>query len=192
MSHVLDQLSDYLDDELTSSERRAVEAHLTGCDACARTLDELRRVVDRARTAVPRPPAHDLWDGIASRLADDARGAPQPVDRRRRVSFTLPQLAAAAVLVAALSGAVVFLAGRRAGGSMEPASPTDRVLRADTAPPPAVDVTTVSFADAQYDQAVTDLEAALKQGRGMLDASTIAAIEQSLQTIDQAIAQARQ
>jgi tetratricopeptide (TPR) repeat protein len=50
----------------------------------------------------------------------------------------------------------------------------------------------VGFADAQYDAAVADLERALKSGRGKLDASTIAALEQSLQAIDQAIDQARQ
>ena len=50
----------------------------------------------------------------------------------------------------------------------------------------------VSLADDQYDAAVADLEKALKQGRGKLDASTIAVVEQNLQTIDQAIAQARE
>jgi tetratricopeptide (TPR) repeat protein len=50
----------------------------------------------------------------------------------------------------------------------------------------------VSLADDQYDAAVADLEKALKQGRGKLDASTIAIVEQNLQTIDQAIAQARE
>src|SRR5438105_7222886 len=51
---------------------------------------------------------------------------------------------------------------------------------------------TVSLADDQYDAAVADLERALKQGRGRLDASTIAIVEHNLQTIDQAIQQARE
>ena len=55
-----------------------------------------------------------------------------------------------------------------------------------------MEVNTVSFADAQYDAAVTDLEAALRKGRGRLDATTIAIVEQNLQIIDQAIAQARE
>ncbi len=50
----------------------------------------------------------------------------------------------------------------------------------------------VSLADDQYDAAVADLERALKQGRGKLDKATIAVVEQNLQTIDQAIAQARE
>jgi hypothetical protein len=58
--------------------------------------------------------------------------------------------------------------------------------------PDDVAVIGVSLADDQYDAAVADLEKALKQGRGKLDASTIAVVEQNLQTIDQAIAQARE
>ena len=53
-------------------------------------------------------------------------------------------------------------------------------------------VETVSMADAQYDAAVSDLEKALKAGRGQLDASTIAVVEHNLQIIDQAIDQARE
>jgi anti-sigma factor RsiW len=193
--HVFDQLSDYLDDELTPSARQAVESHLAACPECARTLDELRQVVDRARTVVPRAPQRDLWEGIASRLDAPGRRPPLPFAaiRARRFSFTLPQLAAAAVLVAAVSGALVLVAGRRpAGPAVAPAAPSVAPARADAGSSPAVDVATVSFADAQYDQAVADLEGALKNGRGKLDASTVATIEQSLQTIDQAIAQARQ
>ena len=50
----------------------------------------------------------------------------------------------------------------------------------------------MGLADPQYDAAVADLEKALKDGRGRLDASTIAIVEHNLQIIDQAIAQARE
>ena len=53
-------------------------------------------------------------------------------------------------------------------------------------------VATVGVADPQYDAAVTDLENALKKGRGRLDANTIAVVEHNLQIIDRAIDQARQ
>ena len=48
------------------------------------------------------------------------------------------------------------------------------------------------MADAQYDAAVADLEKAVNNGRGRLDASTIAIVEHNLQIIDQAISQARE
>jgi hypothetical protein len=43
----------------------------------------------------------------------------------------------------------------------------------------------------QYDAAVSDLEQALKRGRGKLDASTIAIVQHNLEIIDHAIGQAR-
>src|SRR5215472_3972634 len=94
-----DRLSDYLDDELTPGERRAVDAHLAGCSDCRAVLDELTQVVARAKTIEPRPPQADLWPGVARRLDRVAV---------RRFSFTMPQALAASLVIALLSGAVVW------------------------------------------------------------------------------------
>jgi anti-sigma factor RsiW len=202
-----DKLSDYLDDELSSGERAAVDGHLAGCAACRQTLDELQRVVETARHLPPRPPALDLWTGVADRMAVPPGAAEARVTlfrprQSRRISFTLPQLAAASLLLAAVSGALswefrgaspttVPSATSRAASTVGPDAPAaDFGARADATLPPLV--TTVSMADAQYDAAVTDLEQALARGRGRLDTSTIAIVEQNLQIIDRAIAQARQ
>ena len=193
-----DKLSDYLDDELPPEERRAVAAHLAGCEPCAATLDELKRVVARARSLPARPPATDLWRGIAERIDDRpaARVASfAPRGPARRVSFTLPQLAAASLLIAALSGGLVWMAGARAPRATTEESAATRPAEAAqtrTDESATASIESVSLADAQYDAAVADLERALDKGRGRLDRSTIAAVEQSLQIIDQAIAQARQ
>ena len=47
------------------------------------------------------------------------------------------------------------------------------------------------FADANYDQAVADLEKALEAGRSRLDPETVRILEDNLRTIDQAIEQSR-
>jgi hypothetical protein len=117
------------------------------------------------------------------------------------MSFTLPQLAAAAVLIAAASGGLVWTALSRPDGvrsakaatAQTSAQPSAEQNDAAAAPldAPADHVVAVGLADAQYDAAVSDLETALKQGRGRLDASTIAIVEHNLQIIDQAIDQAR-
>ena len=198
-----DKLSDYLDDELQDSERAAVEAHLRGCPACSAVLNDLQRVIARAQAAAAavHPPQNDLWGGVAGRI-DRIR---QP----RRVSFTVAQLAAAAVVIAAVSGGLVWQLppppGSPHGVRNETAAAGDvaqafpglpeggmreggRSAGADD----AIGILGVSLADDQYDAAVADLEQALKQGRGKLDTATIAIVEQNLQTIDQAIAQARE
>ena len=202
-----DKLSDFLDGELTPDEYRAVEAHLRGCAACAAVLDDLKRVVGRARAAgaAARPPAADLWSGIAARIEAQPAAARSVAvfapKVRRHVAFTLPQLAAAASLVAAVSGGLVWqIAERRARtapAAVEARRGPEAAASGDTAPtadaPGAADrVVPVVLADAQYDAAVSDLEKALKQGRGRLDSSTIAIVEQNLQIIDRAIDQARE
>jgi len=205
-----DQLSDYLDDELTPEERNAVESHLQGCAACTAVLDELKRVVSRARMVTPRPPHADLWPGIADRL-DGARIEgnstaasilPMPTRPGWRVTFTLPQLAAASLLIAVMSGGLMWslvvgrqslIVGRQSlvvgpESSVADQRPTTNDERPATDP----DVVPVALADAQYDAAVSDLERALKSGRGKLDPTTITIVEHNLQTIDEAIRQARE
>jgi len=98
-----EHLSEYIDGTLPEAERTALEAHLAGCEACRTTLEELRRVVARARALDDRPPAADLWPGIAEQIGVSS-GAHQVVSlaerrTRRRVAFTVPQLAAAAALL---------------------------------------------------------------------------------------------
>ena len=198
-----DQLSEYLDGELTPEEQAAVDSHLRQCAACTAVLNDLKRVVAQAQGLDPRPPQAELWTGIAGRI--DGRAArrvmPFPARPARRFAFTMPQLAAASLLIAAVSGSVAWSMadraartsganGREAAGivATAPIEPADDRAAAE----PAVAIETVSLADAQYDAAVADLEKALKQGRGRLDPATVATVEHNLETIDQAIQQARE
>ena len=198
----IDRLSEYLDDELTREERDALEAHVTGCPKCAATLTELKRVIERGRTLGPRPPEHDLWPAIAGRIAPPSRyrapAWPARTGESRQFSFTLAQLAAAAVVLIALSSAVAWRLAERAANDRRgtETTPAARVAEVERAPSndaadSAALVRPVSLADAQYDAAVTDLEQALAKGRGRLDKTTIAIVEENLNIIDQAIAQAR-
>ena len=204
-----DQLSDYLDGELQAAEHAAVEAHLRGCPLCSAVLNDLNRVVARAGSVEARIPEADLWTGIAGRMGDARQAAVSPFPREgRRVAFTWPQLAAAAALVAAVSGGLVWRFAAPPGspqGLRYESTPAEKshvaqAFRpaqgsgADTASSNRNDsaVLPVGLADAQYDAAVADLEQALKKGRGRLDPSTIAIVEQNLQIIDRAIEQARE
>jgi hypothetical protein len=203
-----DQLSDFLDDELTPEERHAVESHLQGCAACTAVLDELKQVVSRARTVAPRPPQADLWPGIADRLEQNQNEAqpsilgnvlgnivPMRTRASWRVTFTLPQLAAASLLIAAMSGGLVWslVVSRQSLVVGRDSSVADeRPMTNDERPTTNDAVLPVGLADAQYDAAVTDLERALKDGRGKLDPTTITIVEHNLQTIDEAIRQARE
>ncbi|HYT68068.1 MAG TPA: zf-HC2 domain-containing protein [Vicinamibacterales bacterium] len=177
------QLSDYIDDELSPADRTALEAHLATCRECVSTLDELRSVVARAATLPARPPARDLWAGIEPRLSRNTlEGHVTPFRARtsRRISFTLPQLAAAGIALMVMSGGGVWVLqhGGRAT-SMPPVVATNEVVPA-------------SLADPRYDEAIADLEQALNAGRADLDPATIKVLETNLAAIDTAISESRQ
>ena len=186
--HVSDRLSAYLDDDLDASERAAIDAHLRGCAACAEELAGLRRLVTYARSvaALDEPPARDLWTGIRARLEPPRAMAFAP----RRVSLAVWQLAAAAVLLIAVSaGTAWFLRGGAApAGGAQPVT-----IEAEVEPTAAAgEVRLANFADAQYDAAVADLETALAERRNDLNPRTVEILERNLKLIDAAIAQARQ
>jgi len=180
--HLGERLSAYVDGDLDGEALAAAEVHLAGCAECRAVVADLRRVAGLARALDDRPPTTDLWPGIAVRI-----GAPRPdvlplVPRRKRISFSIPQLAAAGIALAALSG----------GGTIA-------ALRLAAPPPVAVtpvpDATALpayaSDAAASYDAAVGELEAMLTARRRDLDTATIRTLETSLRIIDAAIAQAR-
>ncbi len=194
--HVTDHLSSYLDDELSATERAAVDTHLRRCRACATDLEALRQVVEHAATiaAHDAPPARDLWTGIHARINRNSVAEFHPRTTQkveaRRISLSVLQLAAAAALLMAVSATTAWMLRGRApaAGVMGPV-----VIQAENEPRASVlDVRPVNFADPQYDAAVSDLERALEERRNDLNPRTVEILERNLKLIDAAIAQARQ
>ena len=179
------RLSEYLDGELDGAERQALDAHLEQCAGCRDTLAELKRVTLRATALSDREPGADLWPGIAARIGlPNTAAAPRRSPAPRRWSFTLPQLAAAGLVVAAVGAGGLWLAQR----SLRPEAVVQqteagtegskfRLIRAE--------------GDDGYDRAVADLERVLAANRSRLDTATVRVLEESLRTIDRALARAR-
>ncbi len=180
-----DRLSEYLDDEMPAEERVALEAHLRHCVACGAALADLKRIVARARGLEDRASEHDLWPAIAARIgASPVTNVVTLDSRRRRWTFSLPQLAAAGVALMVVSGGTAWLLHPAAAGPA--AAPIAAVV-----PAPPVALTSARTATRGYDAAVNDLERVLDAGRGRLDTTTVKVIERNLATIDSAIAQAQ-
>jgi Putative zinc-finger len=179
-----DRLSDYLDNELSAAERASVEAHLDTCAGCRTTLEELRAVIERAAALSDVPPDHELWSGVAARIArPDATISPFRRAISARLSFTLPQVAAASLALMVLSGGLVWMA--RSGDRRADIPPVNAQVADDTP------VSRAKFADAQYDAAVSELKQTLDAGRAKLDPETVHVLEQNLAAIDRAIDQCR-
>ena len=181
-----DRLSEYLDDELSAAERGEMDAHLSSCAECRSTLEALRAIVSSATQLGDSPPTRELWSGIAARIAPAERPLARASAFRRvvssRLSFTLPQLAAAGLALMVLSGGLVWIA--RSGDPRVDFQP----ISADTASrtPSAL---SPMFADPHYDAAVAELEGALKAAQVRLDPATVQVLEQNLAAIDRAIEQ---
>lgn len=179
-------LSDYIDDEdVPPAERARIERHLQGCAACRTTLVELRLVAEHGRTLPDSPPAHDLWPGVAARIgvsrasASPARWPAQVV--RRRVSFTLPQLAAAALALMVLSGGTVWLARVGSPGTdFEP-------LSAQVDPSSSVPLAEPAGGDGSGAAAATELDSAVGPGGARMDPATLEVLRAGLTTANRAI-----
>jgi anti-sigma factor RsiW len=196
-----DRLSEYVDGELDPAERAALDVHLQLCEDCAGTVGELRAVLLRAGALEASAPGTDLWPAIEARITvprkarvldlsgwrgwgaprAEGSGARQP----RRWSFTLPQLAAAAVLLVMLSSVAVWIVLSRQPAARPSLSGPSAAI------PAAATVEPAGFEAARYDAAIADLERVLAEHRSELDPATVRVIEQNLLIIDQATAQAR-
>lgn len=184
--HLNEALSAYLDGELDEAARAAAENHLAACGECRAALEGLHGLVRRAQTLDDRPPEHDLWAGIAERIGEPGTADVIPLaPQRRRFTFSVPQLAAAAVALMVVSGGTaVLLTGRG------PSRPSARATSGAPARVTAVALPAQRAIDS-YDAAIGELQQTLTARRGQLDTATVRVLEQSLRVIDLAIAQAR-
>jgi len=96
-----DRLSEYLDGTLTPEERRACESWLQSSADGRVLLDELRRVVARAKTLPDAAVPESVWQGVAAGIRSSvprsvAREAPElarqplPAPRRRLLEREQP------------------------------------------------------------------------------------------------------
>jgi anti-sigma factor RsiW len=177
----MNRLSEYIDGELDSTERAALEAHLRACGQCYATLGELRQVVARAKSLEDTPPTTDLWTGIAREIRREQ--APARVDRlvRRRFTFSVPQLLAASIALMLLSGGGAWLALQ----PRQVATPTPE----PTIPPGSI--VDVAKWTGSTDVAIAQLQAVLTQNEKRLDSTTVRIVRKNLAIIDRAIADAR-
>jgi anti-sigma factor RsiW len=188
------KLSDYMADELDAGERAAVEAHLAACEACNAAHQDLVRIVTQAGALGDVQPPTDLWGGIASGIrAQEGRipdVLPLPVRPGRgatgsTVELSPRRLAAAAVVLVALSGTLSWWAGStRVGSTAAPA---------ELGSGPVVGVAGgVPGAPTGLAEELATLEEVLAAARGVLDPNTVRVIESSLGVIEQAIADSRE
>ncbi|HJU88620.1 MAG TPA: zf-HC2 domain-containing protein [Gemmatimonadaceae bacterium] len=167
-----ERIDAYVDGTISDIERRELEAHLRTCARCRDEEASIRALVTRARK-LPREfsPSADRWSEVRART----RKAPRPL-----VSWRLARLAAAVLVVAALSSAVTVMVMR------DGATDTRTIAVGPTAP-----AASVALVDQQYGDVTRELAAELDARRGELSPEAIATVERNLAVIDAALAEAR-
>ena len=204
--HVDSLLSAWFEGDLGDADRRAVDSHLRECLRCAKIVRDIEGIRHDATNLPELAPTRDLWAGIAARIEAPVidlttRQAPARTPQRRTW-----QMAAAAVLLMAVSSGVTYVltkSDQQLASSEQMTSDsitTPVAVAPDVVVPPRptrekgspVLVSSEAVApEITYNREITRLRAILDQRRTSLDPSTIAVVEQSLRTIDQAIAEAR-
>lgn len=194
-------LSDHLDGQLPPAARDEVAAHLDSCTDCAHVAEQLEAIRRQARALGPVQPARDLWPGIRARL-DDPDVFALPVDRdahdrvapwQRVVRLTVPQLAAAGLVLALLSGGGAWALLPPSGPSVATGEPgvTADVPSGPAASRMAADAGAALGAAGAGSGAVEELHSILAESDGRLDANTVRILEKNLAVIERAIAEAR-
>lgn len=183
--------------------------HLAGAED-PRTAPRHPRLPDLVRLQPARDAAPSIADHGIAVTADLPGQVPAwgRERRERRISFSIPQLAAACIALALLAGGTAWFLATGAGHpGLAGAPPVTATLSepastgAGRDPGAAVGSGTNAgtgivhlasdLAGQQYDAAIADLERILAEGRGQLEPGTIAVLEENLAIIDRAIEEAR-
>jgi negative regulator of sigma E activity len=182
--HLGQRLSALVDGELSGEALEGAQAHLVTCPECRAAYDDLLRIRRLAGALDDRPPERDLWPGIAAEITGEheARVVPLPA-WRRRIAVSIPQLAAAALVLVAVSASAAIFATHQRGETGLPIATVSPI-------PPAIAGLASAKGVESYEAAIRDLEVTLAARRSRLDTATVRAVEQSLAVIDHAIRQA--
>ena len=186
-------ISAYIDRDLDQEEHDEVERHLAHCGACSDLLEEFRELQENARGLADQLPSRDLWPGIARAIHQEAGRDPSDPDvirlhprvaarkPRRKIRLSVPQAAAAGLILALASGALGAAIGQSSvdapSGLAAVESPVSWVALVGEARPD------LSEAAAE----VAELERVLAEQGEALDPETRATLEKNLLTIDRAI-----
>ena len=182
--HLLD---DYVTGELTEDARAPVAEHIAGCELCGAEVESLKEILARASDLpkeIDPPPL--AWSHIRQAIEHDAevltRAHPAKIWWR-------PFAAAAAVLVIAVasSSATYLYVTRDGRPRTESESAAGRSAPGET--PASLAAFTIE--ENNYMRTASSLKELLDSQRDVLAPETVAQLNASLRTIDEAILEAR-
>ncbi|NNM32270.1 MAG: hypothetical protein HKO53_04365 [Gemmatimonadetes bacterium] len=199
------RLNDYLDGELGDAARRRIDEDIRSDVGLRARLRELEQLRDHL-SALPlsATPPDGVWAGIEAQIREDAESedsaqvlslvststdSPRALDPGRRVSFSIPQLAAAALVLLSLGALGSWVATGSAPGMDE--------MTVDGQPAGAARAASAELSPLapdglvlQYETSIAELSAILEAGQGVLSPETLQVVRESLASIDAAVEEA--
>ncbi|HEU4748982.1 MAG TPA: zf-HC2 domain-containing protein [Gemmatimonadaceae bacterium] len=183
--HLLD---DYVTGELTEDARAPVAEHIASCEICTTEAASLREILARA-SELPRAiePPDASWSNIRQAIERDTHAL-----KSSRSGFTGSwrhlQAAAAVLLVAAVSSGATFLYVTR-DGRATPSAHSGSAGAESRGTPASLAAFTIE--ENNYMRTASILRDLLDSQKDALAPETVAQINASLRTIDEAILEAR-
>jgi hypothetical protein len=191
----LTAIQEAVDGTLGSIRRADLDMHLSECESCRALYDDLVRIRDAAASLPAVPVPDGAWLQIAGRLRQEGRITAAAPDARPRRAGVPVWLAAAAVLVIAIGGSLLYIT--RSAPKTAPAAVTTSANAqpsgGNAAPAKSVESVQneVDVAQQQFEKAIGDLEKVAKANQSALDPATSQTIAKNMNIIDQAIAENR-
>jgi putative zinc finger protein len=181
-------ITDYVDDSLSTADRAAVDRHLEGCPRCRELVADfldLRRA--SAALGAIEPPSR-TWSRIEAVISSSgtARSTSRPTTRDHRP--TTAWLAAAAALVLAITGGLWTIRASRHAAETAPPAEAGLPAGASSTQPFEVEL---AQAEQHYQKAISGLERIANDQKGALDPMTAATLRKNLGVVDQAINESR-
>ena len=174
-----EQLNDLLDGELDAAGEAGLRSHLQECAPCCRTLEALEDLARRS-AALPTPPAPsaDLWPGLRRRIEAGQRFRTRPMPGWGMALAA--GLLTGGILIGMQLGRQLPGGGTGTGVPAEPAAIT--LASADP-------LAGLRAAEMDFMQATDELLAQLESRRRMLNPEQVAAVEENMDIIREAIAE---
>lgn len=163
-------LNDYVDEALPGAERSEVQQHLSYCDACRATVDEIRSLLRSAADLPDLPPGRDLLPGIRRATRQDG------------ARFQRWGALAASLLIVGSAAIGALLIQQRAGTTVAQAPAAQTYASSEETA-----MAELRAAEQAFAQAAQVLLETLESRRGELPEEALVALEENIALIDDSI-----
>lgn len=185
------RLDAWLQGRLPRHEVAAFEAHVQTCGACRVFVDDARLLQRETRLIGLEGPPAGAWERLAERLERQKPLGGVVLRVERSTSGTSWRWIALAAMLAVVIGSSLFFLGQ----SLFPGPSTTPVAETPTTSTPTSLVESIELeldqAAEHYERAISGLEQVASESDSPLDPVLTATLRESLQVIDEAIADSR-